>query len=315
MSVTLKGVNYFGFSFMTLLHLSTLLSLRFRPRAALLVSLLFMLAACAGLPSASPEGEGDVSDQLDESLAIETVTPLFTPEPAVELVLPKVVLEKSVPALVVATGNTPTDAIAFWLGEAGWAFEQDKLTTPKGQSSYYYLTRVLAKEPNNPKAIAALEKIVARYYELLQASLTQGKVEQARVFWSRAKQVMPKHGQLPKMKRLIEGHVVQQVAVVPEPETAVPVMRKQQLPLPIKLIDQQDEQFSKWLTLVALKAHNLAATMLIVAPTDAQARWVYQTLNSADPDQRIRANIKRSRPARIEVSYLARKDELEVYAN
>jgi hypothetical protein len=55
--------------------------------------------------------------------------------------------------------------------------------------------------------------------------------------------------------------------------------------------------------------------MLIVAPTDAQARWIYQTMNGADSDRRIRANIKHSKPARIEFSYLARKDELEVYPN
>jgi|TARA_B110000114_G_C15040441_1_gene376810 hypothetical protein len=254
-----------------------------------------------------------VNAQVDESPAIGVVTAVELPEAAPDRVLPVAALEQ--PSSVAAAANLPTDAIAFWLGEAGWAFEQDKLTTPKGESSYYYLARVLTKEPNNALAIAALEKIVVRYYELLQASLAQGKIQQARVFLSRAKQVMPKHRQLTKMQRLINGHVVKQVVVVPGPETAVPMMRKQQLPLPIKLIDQQDEQFAQWLSIVALKTHSLSATMLIVAPTDAQARWVYQTLNSANPDQRIRANIKRSRPARIEVSYLARKDELEVYAN
>ena len=67
--------------------------------------------------------------------------------------------------------------------------------------------------------------------------------------------------------------------------------------------------------MVAQKAHDLNATMLIVAPKDDQARWLYKTMNSADPEQRIRANIKHSSPARIEVKYLARKDELEVYPN
>ncbi len=302
---------------MTLHHLSPL----YRPssrllsnsRVAILLSLLLMLSACAGLPTASSEGVPVVADQLDESPVVATTTVAKTPAAAIDPELPVVALEPS--ASVAVAANAPTDAIAFWLGEAGWAFEQDKLTTPKGESAYYYLTRVLTKEPDNALAIAALEKIVARYYELLQASLTQGKIQQARIFLSRAKQVMPKHGQLTNMQGLIDSHVVKPVVAVPGPETAVPLMRKQQLPLPIKLIDQQDEGLAQWLSIVALKAHNLAATMLIVAPTDAQARWVYQTLNGADPEQRIRANIKRSRPARLEVSYLARKDELEVYAN
>ena len=92
-------------------------------------------------------------------------------------------------------------------------------------------------------------------------------------------------------------------------------MRNQKLLVPTQLLDQQDQLLAQWLIRVAKKAHALKATMLIVAPKDDQVRWLYQTMNSADPEQRIRANIKHSRPARVEVKYLARKDELEVYAN
>ena len=180
---------------------------------------------------------------------------------------------------------------------------------------------MLAKEPNNIKAVAALKKIVERYYELLRSSLSQNKVQQARVFLSRATLVMPKHGQLASMRQLIDDHAVNQSAEVsaevsaPAPATAVPAMRNQKLLVPTQLLDQQDQLLAQWLIRVAKKAHALKATMLIVAPKDDQVRWLYQTMNSADPEQRIRANIKHSRPTRVEVKYLARKDELEVYAN
>ena len=88
------------------------------------------------------------------------------------------------------------------------------MTTPKSDNSYYYLTKVLAKEPDNTKAVAALEKIVERYYELLRSSLRQNKVQQARVFLSRASLVMPKHGQLATMRQLINDHDVNQSAEV-----------------------------------------------------------------------------------------------------
>ena len=225
------------------------------------------------------------------------------------------VAKKIIPVPLVSTQN-PTDSVAFWLGEAGWAFEKDQLTTPKTKSAYYYLSKVLAKEPQNPLALAALEKIVQRYYVLLKASLNKGKVEQARVFWSRAKKIMPKHSELAKMRALIENHhVKQQMIVVSEPVTEAPALRTQKLLLPVHLIKQQDKQLAQWLVMLAKKAHDLQATMLIVAPRDTQARWVYQAMNSADPEQRIRANIKHSRPARLEISYLARKDELEIYGN
>ena len=223
--------------------------------------------------------------------------------------------KKIIPVPLVSTQN-PTDSVAFWLGEAGWAFEKDQLTTPKAKSAYYYLSKVLAKEPQNPLALAALEKIVQRYYVLLKASLNKGKVEQARVFWSRAKKIIPKHSELAKMRALIENHhVKQQMMVVSEPVTEVPALRTQKLLLPVHLIKQQDKQLAQWLVMLAKKAHDLQATMLIVAPRDTQARWVYQAMNSADPEQRIRANTKHSRPARLEISYLARKDELEIYGN
>ena len=313
---------------MTLPYLQPL----FRPRAVIAVNVFLMLTACATQPPISSEAVPVVNDQVvDRSLIPTSELSLTTPSELslttpseltlttpsnIKPVVPVVSVANKTTPVAVQSSNKPTDSIAFWLGEAGWAFEQDKLTTPTGESAYYYLTRVLTKEPRNPQALAALEKIVQRYYELLQASLTNGKVQQARVFLSRAKKVMPKHGQLTTMRKLIESHAVKpQVAVGGGPETAVPVMRNQKLLLPTTLIDQQDDRLAQWLVVVAQKAQNLQATMLIVAPKDVQARWVYQTMNSADPEQRIRANIKHSQRARLEVNYLARKDELQAYSN
>jgi len=310
---------------MTLLYLQPLLKLR----AVIPITASLFLTACAGLTQTSSK---EAQTMIAQVVEVPSATSIEKPLEAnlakapmetkvLPTVLPKVGLQEVKPPLVVGSPNQPTDAIAFWLSEAGWAFEQDKLTTPKSDNSYYYLRKVLAKEPDNTKAVAALEKIVERYYELLRSSLRQNKVQQARVFLSRASLVMPKHGQLATMRQLINDHDVNQSAEVsaevsvPAPATAVAAMRNQKLLVPTQLLDQQDPLLVQWLIGVAKKAHALKATMLIVAPKDDQVRWLYQTMNSADPEQRIRANIKHSRPARVEVNYLARKDELEVYAN
>ncbi|MGY8861084.1 MAG: hypothetical protein ACKVJ2_00475 [Pseudomonadales bacterium] len=309
----------------------------FTPRVVIFSSVLLMLTACSTQPLTSSDKAPVASDKVVGTPLIEasvssliaplveaSVSPLIAPSTSInEEVLPDEAgagAEKQASASI-KPSQKPIDTVAVWLGEAGWAFEQDKLTTPKNQSAYYYLARVLAKDPNNPQALVALEKIVQRYYELLQSSLAQDRLAQARVYLSRAEKVIPKHKQLTAMRALIDGRAVQkQVAVmsVPEasmPETTVPAMRNQKLLLPTTLVKQQDKMLAQWLVIVANKAQSLQATMLIVAPTDAQARWIYQTMNGADPDQRIRANIKHSKPARIEFSYLARKDELEVYPN
>jgi hypothetical protein len=297
----------------------------FTPRVVIFSSVLLMLTACSAQPLTSSDEAPVASDKVVGAPLIEaSVSPLTAPSTSIneEVLLDEAGAgaEKQAAASI-KPSQKPIDTVAVWLGEAGWAFEQDKLTTPKNQSAYYYLARVLAKDPNNPQALVALEKIVQRYYELLQSSLAQNRLAQARVYLSRAEKVIPKHKQLTAMRALIDGRAVQkQVAVmsVPEasmPETTVPAMRSQKLLLPTTLVKQQDKMLAQWLVIVANKAQSLQATMLIVAPTDAQARWIYQTMNGADPDQRIRANIKHSKPARIEFSYLARKDELEVYPN
>ena len=309
----------------------------FTPRVVIFSSVLLMLTACSAQPLTSSDKAPVASDKVVGTPLIEasvssliaplveaSVSPLIAPSTSInEEVLPDEAgagAEKQASASI-KPSQKPIDTVAVWLGEAGWAFEQDKLTTPKNQSAYYYLARVLAKDPNNPQALVALEKIVQRYYELLQSSLAQDRLAQARVYLSRAEKVIPKHKQLTAMRALIDGRAVQkQVAVMSVleasmPETTVPAMRNQKLLLPTTLVKQQDKMLAQWLVIVANKAQSLQATMLIVAPTDAQARWIYQTMNGADPDQRIRANIKHSKPARIEFSYLARKDELEVYPN
>jgi hypothetical protein len=293
----------------------------FAPRIVIFSGVLLMLTACSAQPLTSSNKTPVVSGKVVGAPLVEaSVSSLIAPSTSInkEVLLNNAGAEKQTSATIKPL-QKPIGIIDVWLGEAGWAFEQDKLTTPKNQNAYYYLTLVLAEDPNNSQALAALEKIVQRYYKLLQSSLDQDRVAQARVYLSRAKKVIPKHKQLTAMRALIDGRAVQKKVAemsVPKasmPETAVPAMRNQKLLLPATLVKQQDKMLAEWLVIVANKAQNLQATMLIVAPTDAQARWIYQTMNGADPDQRIRANIKHSNPARIEFSYLAGKDELEVY--
>ena len=327
--------------FMTL----TALRLFLRLNTVVFSSVFFMLTGCATQLPIKAQGQQVTNDQsvglAQSSPVLKALAPI---EPSANLVpIVKDITEQksgvvkndtaktqvSEVEVEVEVNNTqPSDGVAFLLGEAGWAFSNDKLTTPKGESAYYFLTQVLDRNPDNPQALDALEKIVQRYYELLRNSLKKGKLDQARVFWSRAKKVKPQHQKLNEMKALIDDYAVtKKLTAAPElvtkkllkpvsgPVTKTPTMRTQRLPLPAKLIGQQDEHLAKWLITVAQQAQKLQATILIVAPKDNQARWVYKVMNGADPEQRIRANIKHSKPVRLEVTYLARKDELEIYSN
>jgi len=181
----------------------SLLPFFIRPQTAILVSVLLMVASCTLRPVAEPDAMLITRNQVVKlPLIPDTELPLVKPD------LKDVFVAESVMAVPNKSSQKSIDNIAFWLGEAGWAFEQDRLTTPKGESAYYYLTQVLAEDPINPQALAALEKIVQRYYVLLQVSLKQGKIEKAKIFLSRAEKVMPDHGRLVAMIELIENHAV-----------------------------------------------------------------------------------------------------------
>ena len=293
------------------------------------VSLLVLLLSISGCstPAIKPALEVGVqlqpgAEQASQALETPTTTPSSQASAQTNAGATSVATEVASGDAEVSTAKQSSkapaikDSVSFLLGEAGWAFSQDRLTTPKGNSAYDYLQRVLAKQPSNPQALVALEQIVQRYYELVRRSLKQGKVAQAQVYLSRALRVLPAHAEGPTMHKLITASQPKPKAAMQSmPETQAPALRTQILALTSTQLQQQDEVTIAWLKRLALQAQSLKATMLIVAPKDAQARWLYQTMNSADPELRIRANIKRGTPARIEVNYVARMDELEVYAN
>ena len=72
-----------------------------------------MIAQVVEVPSATA-----IEKPLEANLAKAPMETKVLPT-----VLPKVGLQEVKPPLVVGSPNQPTDAIAFWLGEAGWAFE------------------------------------------------------------------------------------------------------------------------------------------------------------------------------------------------
>jgi hypothetical protein len=288
----------------------------------LLLVLFLSISGCSA-PEIKPATEANVQLQPSReqsSQAAEAPTPSNQATEKASAAATTSATEVASDKTEVSTAKQPTktpaikDTVSFWLGEAGWAFSQDRLTTPKGNSAYNYLQRVLVKQPKNPQALVALEQIVQRYYELVRSSLKQGKVAQAQVYLTRALGVLPAHAEGPAMLKLIAARQPKPKAAMESmPETQKPALRTQILALTSAQLQQQDEATIAWLMRLALKAQSLKATMLIVAPKDSQARWLYQTMNSADPELRIRANIKRGAPARIEVNYVARVDELEVY--
>lgn len=201
-----------------------------RPCSVIFSSMLVILAGCAAQSPIETQGK-PVSNSQGVTLAqpaAQVDTPV-TPISAVKL-------DSLAPRVLDAADENPTllqpvlknddikvqvnkvlvdnsmalDSVVFLLGEAGWAFSNDKLTTPKAENAYYFLTQVLDQDPNNKQALDALDKIVQRYYELLLSSLKKGKVEQARVFWSRAKKVNPQHQKLSAMKGLIDDYLARE---------------------------------------------------------------------------------------------------------
>jgi serine/threonine-protein kinase PpkA len=82
------------------------------------------------------------------------------------------------------------------LGQARIALNDDKLTTPKGQSAYDKYKAVLVLDPNHARALDGIQRVGTRYLQLANSAIEQGELEKADEYLARAEMVSPGHPDL-----------------------------------------------------------------------------------------------------------------------
>ena len=97
------------------------------------------------------------------------------------------------PAPVSAPPPAPIDA---WLASAEQAYQQNRLTFPDDKSALTYYNRVLAEQPDNPKAKAGVARIVERYHGMAGRALERGETARAERYTTRGLNIDPQHAGL-----------------------------------------------------------------------------------------------------------------------
>ncbi len=79
------------------------------------------------------------------------------------------------------------------LGQARIAFNDDKLTTPKGSSAWDKYKAVLALDPNHQQALEGVQRIASRYLQLAKSEVAKGDLAAADDYLAKAAMVSPTH--------------------------------------------------------------------------------------------------------------------------
>lgn len=167
--------------------------------------------------------------------------------------------------------------IADVLFEGVKALNANRLMTPVENSALTYFNRVLAIDSENQVAKQGIQDIVAKYLQLAAEAGRQGQFASAESYLRRAEQVDRTHA----------GIAPAWVALEQEKESSDEVHT-----LDGRAVAGQSPDLSARLGELGQKIRESGAFVLITAPNDAQARWIYAQMQAAVEGYRIRGNIE-----------------------
>ena len=169
------------------------------------------------------------------------------------------------------------------------ALAEDRLLTPERDSAYHYYQQALAVAPGHPFAVIGLERIVERYLRLAQVAIEREQWARARSMLGRAAIIDGEHTGIGSLRR--------QVNMLANAERLTLRLDRGALRNRSADIAAQLAQFGK-------HARVTNARVSIRAPSDADARWIYEQLSRSPGEQRIRGEVEIALPAQVTILLL-----------
>lgn len=157
------------------------------------------------------------------------------------------------------------------------ALNDNRLLTPPDISAHAYFSRVLAIEPENAVALKGLQDIVAKYLQLAEQAGRQGQFDSARTYLRRAEQVDSAH-------QGIADAWVKLESAMKSTDVVHSINARELANKSASLIEELGK--------IGIQARETGAFFLIIAPSDAQARWIYTQMQAAVAGHRLRGNIE-----------------------
>lgn len=204
------------------------------------------------------------------------------PPPPVQSATPEPI-RSPLPAPVVVNHQ---QQIRVLLDQANRAIRYDHLTGPAPGSAQDLFRQVLVLDPQNEEALRGPEKIAERFVAQALEAANRWQLVQARSLLSRAREIMPNHPSiLPTQKQL---------------DLLAQAKRKSQKFPRDGLHDEHTETTGQLIAL-GTEAKSGSCRTTITAPGDVEGRWMFQKMNEAQGEGRVRANMQIGSPPAVEL--------------
>ena len=185
------------------------------------------------------------------------------------------------------------NALYMLLDSAERALADDRLMTPEYDSAYHYFREALDMAPDHPLARRGFERIVESYLALATRAIERERWASARTMLDRARIVDADHLGIATLRRQVE---------------LLANARRESVSLVQAGVRSRAPGTAAQLKAIGRKARQPNARVTIRAGTDPDGRWIYEQMNKAPGERRIRASLQIGAPPRVTVLFL---DDIE----
>ncbi len=172
------------------------------------------------------------------------------------------------------------------LDAAESAERQDHLIYPASGSAMSIYHDVLFYEPDNEYALAGLARLAEHFLVQAQTALDRNQLLKADSMVSKARMIYPDYPPVATMAH--------QIALVESAD-------RTRETLDWHLVAERSEKLTPKLKRLGGIAKSGNCRVTINVSNDAEGRWVFQQLNAAPGDTRVRAQVKIASPAAVDI--------------
>lgn len=230
----------------------------------------------------------------------------MTQEPAPQVVAPVQ------PAVEVVRPAPPTieQRVSLLLRQAERALYNDRLLLPADDNAYDRFQAVLRLQPDNIQAKTGLQMIAMRYIEMGRTALRHSRLDEARTYARRARQVAADNPLLREFEQALadaQRHQMQAAVAAPRAQSAdtgagsAQAPSDNEYPLSVAMLSKRGDEIKAVLGQIAERLKRSDEVILIVARSDEEGRWLYREMKQAAEGYRIRGDIKVGSPPRVVV--------------
>jgi len=163
---------------------------------------------------------------------------------------------------------------------------RDRLMSPASGNAYDRFQAVLLISPEHPQAVSGLQQILIRYMELGREALRKEDVPRARHMLASARQIDSDNALLIEFERQLG------LAIDVAQKARTMAAGESEFLLNGGDLSARNDSVQEVIKRVAQGLQETDSSVLIVARSDAEGRWLYKTLRQVANGQRIRGDIK-----------------------